>query len=126
MKPLEKIEIAKIMKMVIWDYDIDPLDLYDIVTGKKTEIGTFNKERVLIRMIERLSWYDLINILGIEYLKKNINRELLKHLRFEAIRNKYEFIRKILQGEVVSFSGWSPEYREKIRHTLLSHRRYGP
>ncbi len=126
MKLLDENEISKIMQLIVWDYDINPLDLYDIVTEKKNKIGIFDKQRILIRMIERLSWYDLVNLLGIEFLKINLASSILNKLRFSSTKDKYEIIRKVLQGETVSFTGWSPEYRKKIKHTLISHRRYGP
>ena len=116
--------IREIMSHIIWDYDIDPLDLYEVVTGHRDKVGHFDSKRVLIRMIERLSWYDLVNLLGIDFLKDNITPEIINGIRHKDFREKYEFVRKVLQGEAVSFSGWNPEYREKIKHTLLSNRWY--
>ena len=55
------------MKLIVWDYNINPYDLYKVVIGEKERIGQFDRERVFLRMIERLSWYDLINILGHVY-----------------------------------------------------------
>jgi hypothetical protein len=78
----------------------------------------------LSRMFERLSWYDLVKLFGIDELKRQLTEEAISRIRIETLREKYEFARDILHGNTVSFSGWSPEYREKIKHTLLSNRWY--
>lgn len=126
MKKLNKKDISSIMRLIIWDYDIEPYELYRVVTGERERAGQFDRERVFLRMLERLSWYDLINILGLDFIKRNLTKDIITKIRNNDLKERYEFIRKVLQGEAVSFSGWDPEYREKIRHTLLSNRWYSP
>ncbi len=121
---LEKKEIRKLLKPILWDYSIDPCDLYDVAAGIKDEVGGFNREKALVRMLERLSWYDLIRLFGVDDLKSLLEPEIIGKLKSDILRDKYEFARTVLHGETVSASGWSPEYREKIRHTLLSNRWY--
>ena len=116
-------EIRKILQPIIWDYNIDPSDFYAIASGKK-QIAGIRRESVLIRMLERLFWYDLLKLFGTDGMAELLTPGLIAGLRIKEQREKYELARKVLQGESVSFSGWSPEYREKIRHTLLSDRWY--
>jgi hypothetical protein len=117
---MEQEQIRKTLKPILWDYQIDPCDFFDVAIGKKDRTGSFNQAKALIRMFERLSWYDLVNLLGIEGLEKLLTKEIISRIRIKELRDKYEFARKILHKETVSFSGWGPEYREKIKHTLLS------
>ena len=112
---MNKDQIIKILKPIIWDYNIDPVDFFEVAVGMKDRVGFFNQEAALIRMLERLSWYDLINLFGINKLSILLRKEIIARLRMKELREQYEFARKILQGEPVSFSGWSPEYREKIK-----------
>lgn len=112
------------LRLISWDYNVEPQLMYDVLTGKAEKAGPFSRDKILLRMMERLSWYDLLDILGMEGIKSLLTRELIQKLRFEYVREKYEFIRKVLHGEPVSFSGWDPRYREAIRHTLLSNRWY--
>ena len=116
--------IQSIIKKIVWDYDINPYELYEVVTGRKARVGQFDAKRVLVRMLEILSWYELLDILGIEFLKASLTLDIIQQIRFKDLRDRYEFIRRILQGESVSFSGWDPEYRERVKHTLLSNRWY--
>jgi len=116
--------IKLILKKILWDYEIDPPLLYDVIVGKRERVGTFNKEKIMLRALERLSWYDLLELFGKEELGRNLTDDIIRKLRFKELQEKYEFARKVLQGETVSYTGWSPEYRKKIRHTLLSNRWY--
>jgi hypothetical protein len=124
MKTLNKKEILSRMKLLTWDYDVDPWKLYEVITGKIDKAGPFTREMVFLRMMERLSWYDCIHLLGIEFLRKELEPSLIKKIRFKALREKYEFARKVLQGKTVPSSGWSAENRERIKHSLLSDRWY--
>ncbi|MDY0092876.1 MAG: hypothetical protein RBT80_09280 [Candidatus Vecturithrix sp.] len=121
---MEKAEIRKLLHPILWDYDIDPYHLFQVAIGCKERVGSFTQQTALIRMLERLSWYDLIRLFGLEELTRLLTPDLIAQLRFPELRERYELVRKVLHGEPVSFSGWSPEYRQKIRRTLLSHRWY--
>ena len=121
---MEKEAIRKLLQPLLWDYQLDPYGLFEIALGRQERIGTFTRAQVLVRLFERLAWYDLVQLFGIEVLTTLLTKEIINRLRFPELRTRYEFIRKVLHGEPVSFSGWSPEYRQRIRHTLLSHRWY--
>jgi hypothetical protein len=121
---MEKAEIQKLLQPLLWDYRIDPYDFFEVAIGTRERIGSFTQEKVLIRMFERLSWYDLVKLFGIDRLTTLLTKKVIAQLRFPELRERYELVRKVLQGETVSFSGWSPEYRQKIQHTLLSYRWY--
>ncbi len=120
---MNKDEIAKLLKPIVWDYDIEPFDLFEVAVGNKDSVGGFTREKALTRMFERLSWYDLIRLFGVDRLKDLLSGEFIQNIEPELLREKYELARKLLHGEAVSPSGWEPEYREKIRHALLSNRR---
>ena len=117
-------QIHKILKPIIWDYNIEPCDFFDVAIGKKIRTGSFDQIKALIRIFERLSWYELVSLFGMDDLSKLLTKEIISRIRTKELRDKYEFARKILHKETVSFSGWSLEYREKIKNRLLSNRWY--
>ena len=121
---MEKELIRALLRPLLWDYDIDPYELYEAAAGIRPRAGAFTQETALLRLLERLGWYDLIDLFGLDGLKILLTQERIARLRFQELRERYELARKVLHGEPVSLSGWSPEYREKIRRTLLSHRWY--
>ena len=122
---ISKEEINRKIKAAFWDYNIDPHDIYLIALGKKERAGFFTKERILIRLLERLSWYELIDLFGKEFLIRNLESSIIRKIRNQGIRNRYELIRRILQGEVVSNTGWSLQNRKRLKSSVLSHRWYG-
>ncbi|MGO9481855.1 MAG: hypothetical protein ACLP05_08760 [Candidatus Kryptoniota bacterium] len=118
-------DIREILQGLVWDYKIDPYDLYLIALGKKESIGFLNKERTLIRLLEGLSWYKLLSLFGADFLRENLTADLIQKIWYKGLRERYETIRRILQGEAVSTSGWSAENRKRLAASVLSDRRYG-
>ena len=121
---MNKAAIQTALRGIIWDYDVDPDELFEVITGKREKSGPFDAERIFVRMLERLSWYELIELLGLEFIKNHLSKDVIRKIRFKALRGRYETIRTVSSGDPLSFSGWDHEYREKIKHTLLSNRWY--
>ncbi len=119
-----KKKVLRLLQKIVWDYQIDPQELYAVLESRRQRIFHFDEEKILLRMLERLAWYDILEIVGLEKIEQRLTRELIGKLRNADLRDKYERVRKILQGEPLPVSGWDPEYREKIKATLLSNRWY--
>lgn len=122
---MERDKITKMLKGVVWDYDIDPYEFYLIAIGEREGVGFINKERALLRLLERLSWYEELSLFGEDFLRASLTVELISRLRNNDLRKKYELIRGLLQGEALPLTGWSPENRKRIRASVLFDRRYG-
>lgn len=124
MNTVEREQIRRLMKHVIWDYDIDPYELYEVVLGLREKVGHFDRMRVFQRMLERLSWYDLLDLLGADMLRERLTPETIAQIRRPDVRERYEHIRRVLHDDALPSAGWSPEYRQRIQDTLLSDRWY--
>ena len=116
--------LYKALKRMVWDYDIPVEDLYDVIQGKKSHAGHWDFDHLLIRMLDHLSWYDLLDLLGRRTLEEKLVPEILQKIRSPEKRKKYERLGRILRGEPVSFTKWGPEYCQEIRGTLFSNRWY--
>lgn len=114
-----------LLRGIVWDYNIKPIDLYLISLGEKPPVGTFDKEKAFLRIIERLSWYELLQLYEIQFIKENLTEELIKKIRNETLRNRYEILYQILRGKTLPTAGWNPENRKRLKATLLSDRWYG-
>ncbi len=114
----------KLLKTIFWDYNSDALSLSKIISKDLDSIDNYELRIILIRLFERLTWYELLHILGIELIKKYLTKEIIKNLRNEYLRERYERIRRLLHQEPLPFTGWDTEYRERIKTTLLSNRWY--
>lgn len=105
----EKRQIRSLLNAIVWDYNIDPYNLFEVAVGEKEQAGSFTREKALIRMIEYLGWYDLVQLFGLDGLRELLTNDIVSKLRPMELQEKYELVRKFLQGEAVSFSGWDPE-----------------
>jgi hypothetical protein len=112
------------LKKIFWDYNIELLPLNKIVNMQFDEIDKYEFELIINRMLERLSWIDLLDILGVDKLKEILGSGSLNKLRRRDLKERYERIRRILYKESLPLSGWDPEYIKGIKTTLLSNRWY--
>jgi len=112
------------LKRINWDYTISAEDMFAVINNKKSQAGHWNRGDLLLRMLERLSWYDLLDFFTPEELALQLKPDLLRRLHNKEKRDKYERLGKILRKEPVSFTKWGAEYRKESRDTLFSNRWY--
>lgn len=112
------------LKKIFWDYNIDLLPLNKIVNMQFDVIDKYEFDLIINRMLERLGWYDLLAILGVDLLKKILSSGSINRLRSNELKDRYERIRRILFKEPLPLSGWDSEYIKRIKTTLLSNRWY--
>jgi len=112
------------LKKIFWDYNIDLLPLNKIVNMQFDIIDKYEFDLIINRMFERLGWFDLLDILGVDLLKKILTPGSIDRLRSNELKDRYERIRRILFKEPLPLSGWDSEYIKRIKTTLLSNRWY--
>jgi len=115
-----------VLKKIFWDYHTEKLPLEKIINGDFHSVDDYSFNLIIVRMFERLNWYDLIEILGLNKIRQLLTVDTIAKLHFTELRDKYEFLRKVLSGEDVSFTGWGDAYYQQIKHTLFSNRWYSP
>ena len=121
---MTKEEKYKILKTIFWDYNTERLNLDKVISMDFSSIDEYEFKLILNRMLERLSWYEMLDIVGVELIKKHLTAEVIGRLRSKELKDRYERIRRILFKEPLPFSGWDSEYRKRIKATLLSNRWY--
>ncbi len=117
-------EKKKLLKTIFWDYDTSSLPLDKIINKEYNSVDEYEFRMVFNRMLERLNWYDLLDLMGVDLLKVHLTNDAISGLRSKELKDKYERIRRILFEEPLSLSGWDAEYIKRIRYTLLSNRWY--
>ena len=115
-------EKCQILRSIVWDYQVDGEKLLKVLAGLRQTEGPFTQEKLFLRALERLPWHDILEIVGIDFVRHNLVPQRIAKLHLPQQRNRYERIRKILLGEPISFSGWNPRHRQKYRDALLSNR----
>ena len=76
------------LRNIFWDYNVELLPLNKIVECDLKSIDDYELKFILNRMFERLSWYDLLEILGIPSLKYYLTQEAISKIRFVELREK--------------------------------------
>lgn len=105
-----------------WDYEVRPEELLAVIDGRMEKAGPFDRDRLLVRSQERLTWLKVVELWGADRLAAVDIRPLLGRVRSPELRRRYDFVFRLLRKEVVPSSGWGPELRGRVRSGLLSHR----
>ncbi len=113
-----------IINRLLWDYDINPNDVISVIKGKKKKCAHWDYEHILLRMLERLNWYDILFMLGKEKIKHDLTPSIISKIHNKDQKKRYEYIRRVLHKESVSYTEWGPEFSKRIRNTLFSDRWY--
>lgn len=94
----------KLIKQLLWDYNIAVEDAMAVLEGKKKQAGHYTREKLFIKILESYSWFTILQIFTPEEIKKLLTTSLVSKLRSPSLQKKYEFVRKRLQ-EVIPSAG---------------------
>ena len=82
-----------ILKSIVWDYRVAPSKLLRVMKGTRIKEGPFTRERLFIRMLERLSWYEILDVLGLESVTELLTAKVIARIRPPERRRQYEVVR---------------------------------
>lgn len=105
-----------------WDYEVRPEELLAVIDGRIDKAGPFDRNRLLVRSLERLTWHKVVELWGADRLAAIDILPLIGRLRSRELRRRYGFVFRLLRKEAVPSSGWGPELRGRVRSGLLSNR----
>lgn len=120
---MSKEEQLQLLRTTFWDYNPPETDLLEVVTGFSIE-GLIPRENIFVRMLERLGLHEILEIIDVQTVKELLTPSVISRIRQPELRERYEFIRSVLSGSPLSFTGWGDEYYQRIKHTLFSDRWY--
>jgi len=123
MKPYNK-NTEKILRLIMWDYHIEALDIYYCLSGTNEYAGFYTKTELLIKAFNNLNYTQLISLFDLNEIKQVLTNEFIQKLRFEDIKLKYEILRKILYRETLPPSKWDNRANKFPQYTILSNRWY--
>lgn len=77
-------------KSLVWDYNIDPQEFEEILSGNK-KIGSLDQNWAITRVLEHLNYYDAMNSIPMPVMVKNW--PIIKNKIFnKSIRDGYDFV----------------------------------
>ena len=121
---IKESEKYKILKRLIWDYHIEAEEIYDFIIHKQNNLYYFTREMLYIRILERLSWYEILDCFPLDTVKEMLDKKIINSLRTESMREKYDYTRRILFKETLPVSRWYNKDIQKTKYPLLSNRWY--
>ena len=117
-------ELVRIAKTIVWDYNHDPEQLAEVLSGERERVGHFDKQRLFVRMLASLPWHRTVTALGIEEVKRLLTPEAIALLWPPGLRERYARVRSLLRGDPVPPAEWNSDYARRLQRTLLSNRWY--
>lgn len=93
-------EKLKLMKGLMWDYNISPEHCLEVLEGTRKTAGHYNEETLFRKLLESYRWFTVLKILPVERISELLSEKVIQSLRFKSIRTAYEFVRKRLSESV--------------------------
>jgi hypothetical protein len=121
---LTRDEKLDLMGSLNWDYLDKPEDMLAVIEGQLDSSGAFNRDKLFVRSLERLSWYSIIGLWGLETVKRLYRPELAGRIWPKSLRERYDFAFALLRREPLPPARWGDEHYQQMRHTIFSNRWY--
>jgi len=74
------------LKRINWDYDIPIEDVFAVIDRKKSHARHWTQADLLVRMLERLNWYDLLDFFTPDVMAQKLTSDLLCSIRDDGKR----------------------------------------
>jgi hypothetical protein len=124
MPALTREEKLKLMRSINWDYNATPEDMLDVIEGYRDSAGAFDREGLFVRSLERLSWYHIVELFGVDLMIRLWTPELARRLRSKEMRKDYDYAISILRGKPLPTPEWGVRNYRPVRNPFLPNRWY--
>ncbi len=94
---MDSAEREKLLKQILWDYNIPYEDIEAVLSGEKEQAGHFTREKIFLRLLESYPWFTIIKLFTPMEIQTLLTHEVIKNLRSPSLREKYEYVRNRLQ-----------------------------
>ena len=112
-----------LMKYLCWDYYVSPQSMLDVIEGRaELADGVFDREKLLVRCLERLPWHYITTLWDKNVMLELYTPQVSKRLFPKQRRSEIDGTFAILRREPLPHSGWSNEYSKSLQRTFLSNR----
>ncbi len=109
----------------MWDYNISPEEVDKLIKGETEFAGHYDINSLFIKILNNLTWYEIIEIINIDKIKILLTDEIINKIRVKSIQKNYAKLKKLLRNETVSSTRWYSASNEQIAYPILSDRWYG-
>jgi hypothetical protein len=117
-------EKLRLMRSLNWDYLDKPEDMLAVIEGRLESSGAFTRDKLFVRSLERLTWYSVLALWGVETIKELYTPSLASRIWPKDLRLRYEFAVRVLRRETLPPARWGDEYYQQMWHPVFSNRWY--
>jgi len=95
-------ERNRLLKQIMWDYDIPAADIDALLSGRKEKAGHYSRDTLFKRMLESYSWYTILQLFTPTEINNLLTEEIINGLRSASLKKQYGFVKKRLQDIIPS------------------------
>ena len=96
--------MANNYQQILWDYNITPAEIEKLLKGEIKQVAHYNRDSLFKKMLESYSWFNLVQLIGINLITELLTEDVINKLRTPSLRSKYNYVRKRLQ-DIIPASG---------------------
>jgi len=86
----------KLMRSLMWDYNIPPEHCLEVLEGKRERAGHYTEATLFRKLLESYRWFTILRIIPPNRIYTLLTDEVIQSLRFKSLSKRYEFIRQEL------------------------------
>ena len=94
---METAERRKLLKQILWDYNLPEEEIEGVFKDENKTVKHYNREMLFLKIIESYPWFTVIQLFEPTEIKILLTTQVIKKLRSQSLRQKYEFVQKRLQ-----------------------------
>ena len=117
-------EKLNLMRSLNWDCLDKHEDMLAVIEEKLETSGSFTRDKLFVRSLERLPWHYVVALWGVENIKKLYTPEIAKRIWPKDRRCHFDFALAVLRREPLPPTGWGDEYFKSERYRFFSNRGY--
>ena len=118
-------EKLRLMKSLNWDYLDSHEDMLAVIEERLETSGSFTRDKLFIRSLERLPWHYVTALWGIEAIKTLYTPEIAMRIWPKERREYFDFALAVLRGEPLPPTRWGHACFKSKRHRFFSNRGNG-
>jgi len=85
------------LRPLLWDLNLSLEEASLLISDKNNSIKGVTAQDLYLKLLMSYSWYKLIDIFGIEFLKKNMIEVIVLNRLFPSeLKKRYMYVRSIL------------------------------
>jgi hypothetical protein len=115
-------EKLQLMRSLNWDYNTPYEEMLAVIENDVEGERPFDRKTLFTRSLERLRWWAVVELWGIERVKKLWTPEIRRRLWPPSRREDYDITFALLRGEPVPALRWGSERARALQRTFESKR----